>query len=177
MKTYLTLLLLLILSGCALLVPKGSYFSESNEIDFQEGKAVVYLYRVGNQYASKAGSVNIYIDDKKVFGVVDRAYTVVNLKPNKYVFKANWSWYDKPLFESGLYDEKKLTLTVISGKEYFINYRVQEVDSSGYDGFGLLGKAAEPRSSDASVDLVQESKVIGIKNLERSRYQENLLSK
>jgi len=177
MKNILTLLTLLLLSGCELLIPKGDYFSESNNFQSKEGMAIVYFYRVGNQEAAEAGAVNIYVDDEKIFNVVNKGYTVFNLKPNTYTFKAKWSWHDKPLFEGGLYDEKNLTLLVEANKTYYLNYQINEVAGSTYDAVGLLGKMAEPRSKDASVEIVDEPKLTAIKKLQQCRFQENLLSK
>ena len=49
------------------------------------------------------------------------------IKPGEYKFKAIWDWFEKPLFEKGLYDTKELTLSIKPGSVYYLNYRVNEV--------------------------------------------------
>lgn len=171
------LVFLILFSGCALLAPKGDYFSEATSPQIKDGVALIYFYRVGNQYASKHGMVNIYANDVRIFKVVNKGYTWFYLEPGEYTFKAKWSWDEKPLFESGLYDTKKLTLSIKPGEVYYLNYRVNEVGKSSYDEFGLFGKMAEPRSKEASVEIVQEDELTGINNLHSCRYQENSIMK
>lgn len=177
MKKLFSFLVLLMFSGCALLAPKGDYFSENTSPQIKAGVALVYFYRVGNQYAAKAGLVSITANDVEIFKVVDRGYTWFYLEPGDYTFNAEWSWLEKPLFEAGLYDAKKMALTIKPGETYYLNYRVNEIGSSAYDKFGLYGKMLEPRSKDASVEIVQEDKLTAIKKLQSCRYQENSIIK
>ncbi len=177
MKQLFILLILLLLSGCALIAPKGDFYSESTIPQIKEEAPLVYFYRVGNQNASKHGMVNIYANDVKIFKVIDKCYTWFYLEPGEYTFKAEWSWDEKPLFEAGLYDTKKLTLNIKPGEVYYLNYRVNEVGKSSYDEFGLYGKMLEPRSKEASVEIVQEDKFTATNNLHKCRYQRNSIMK
>ena len=175
MKQLLIILSFLLLTGCALTAPRGEFFSEATSPKSKGDEALVYFYRVGNFYASKHGMVNIYANDAKVFEVADRGYTWFYLEPGEYAFKAQWSWLEKPLFEAGLYDTKELALTLKPGGTYYLNYRVNEVSESIYDKYGLYGKMLEPRSNDASVEIIQEEKITAINNLGLCQHQENLI--
>jgi hypothetical protein len=173
------------LSGCGLMqqymYEQQPLASESTKPEIQPELALVHFYRVGNRYAGKIGTVNIYANDQDIFGVKNKGYSWFYLEPGNYQFKAKWSVMDKPLFEGGLYDEKLLTLNLEKGKEYFVNYKVSEVASSSYDEaskvIGIAAKIAEPRSPEASVELVTETREIAIQNINQCIIQTNEINK
>jgi predicted extracellular nuclease len=172
------------LSSCALIEhhihQSKPLASEISRPKTQSDMSLVHLYRAGNIHAANVGDVNIYANEEFIFGARNNGYTWVYLKPGQYTFKAEWSMMDKPLFESGLYDSKNITLTVKENKQYYINYRVNEVGPSNYDKasqvVGIAAKIAEPRSPKSSVELVQEQEGIARSNIEKCRVQANELN-
>ena len=176
MKNYLLIILLcFFFVGCTLFVPKGDYFSRETIPPLNEEMATIFVYRTG-AYSSgmEHGIVNIFINDDIIFGAVHKGYTWFYLKPGKYEFRAMWTVATKPLFEGGLFDEKKLDLTVEKGKRYFVTYQVWDFsEKSAYSDFGLIGKMLEPKRKNVEVNFKEESEEQGMSDLQACRFQKN----
>jgi len=170
---------LYIFTGCTLLVAKGDYFTRDTIPPVNDEMATIFVYRTGYYRTGiEHGIVNMFLNEDIIFGAVHNGYTWFYLKPGNYEFKSSWTVATKPLFEGGLFDDKKLELTVEKAKRYYVSYQVWDSSSqSTYSRFGLIGKMLEPKKEDVYVTLTEESEERGIRQLEDCRLQKNNLNK
>lgn len=106
-------LLCIFLSGCAS-APQGPRFSE---VKIYSDTAVVYVYRLHTPpYMRKP---DIKVNDVVVGELPTDSYTVLRLRPGTYTIKTDWGFLDNLILS------KSATLSVISGKSYYINFAGQ----------------------------------------------------
>src|SRR3990172_8755583 len=177
MRLLILLSLLSSLLGCSELIPRGSEFHHTGKPAIDPNKAIVYIYRVGQGAEFKIGAINISVNDKKIFSVLDEGFTWISLEPGPRTFKAEWSWDEKPLFEEGHFDPKLLDLNVAAGKIYYINYRIKKDNKpiTYIESTSLLGKAFS-KSHVMSVDFVSEDEPTALRSLTFCNYQTNYIN-
>jgi len=164
----------LLIGGCHSLTTKGVPFQEAEKPTLNSNLSTVYVYRVGEGNAMEIGGVKIDIDDSSIFNVVDHGFTWFYIEPGLHEIKASWSWLEKPMFEEGHFDEKRLSIKFQAGKTYYINYKiVQDRKPDTYmETTSLAGKALSDTHIQ-SVKLVNEKEDIAIHKLRASKYQSN----
>jgi hypothetical protein len=177
MKAILIFPLVLILTGgCSLIGLYGPEFQQADRPIPRGDSALVYVYRVGRGPDVKIGSVNITVDGEYVFGVKNHGYSFFYLQPGSHLFKAEWPFMEKPLFEEGHFDPKTLQLATEAGKTYFVNYLIdQDTKPKTWDETSsLIGKALS-KSHIISAGIQLENEAVGFANLQKCKYQSNNL--
>ena len=174
MRLLLYPLILCLLAGCTLPRFKGDNFSDVEKPLASLKNATVYVYRVGQGNQVRYGAVMIFVDAVNIFHVRDKGFTWFLIAPGTHLFKAEWPWDEKPLFEEGHFDPRFLSVNLEAGKTYYINYKIlQDTKPVTYsESMSLLGKAMS-KSHIISVGLVVEAEAEALRNLDVCGYQAN----
>ena len=175
-KRGFVLLVILMIVGCASTQPPGKLFSETVKPLVDKDKALIYIYRVGQNSPIIMGFVKVYINNEFVFSVADHGFTWITVEPGIYQFKASWPLLSRPKSIHMLYNnsialpfdrsDKAIAVEVKAGNTYFINYSTRQgmVFTDDSERYQVLAVVAS---------MEAESEYYGLIKLETCGFQKN----